>query len=137
MTDEKIGKITGYLWGGTFKNIDFNMRQNEINLHIQVNDLDVIMNHNLSFFGVSTFYYINNAEDKRKRFYEMEDQYDFDFTSLNYVENIKIEVSHHTYDWMERYSSKVNVYIEVWSKVLFIECTGMKLDGKIYNFNEE
>ena len=88
MTDEKIGKITGYLWGGTFKNIDFNMRQNEINLHIQVNDLDVIMNHNLSFFGVSTFYYINNAEDKRKRFYEMEDQYDFDFTSLNYVENI-------------------------------------------------
>lgn len=137
MTDEKINKIAGCLWGGTFKNIDFNMRQNEIDLHVCVLDMGVRTHHDITFIGVSTFYYVNDSKKYRTQISDMEPEYDFDFTSLNYVENIKIDVSHHAYDWMDRYSAEVNVYIEVWEKVLFIECTGMKLDGKIYNFNEE
>ncbi|MCI8540516.1 MAG: hypothetical protein HFE68_07025 [Erysipelotrichaceae bacterium] len=137
MTDEKINKIAGCLWGGKFENIDFNMRKNEINLNICMHYATGKEFHCLSFIGVSTFYYVNDSKKYRTQISDMEPEYDFDFTSLNYVENIKIDVSHHTYDWMERYSAEVNVYIEVWEKVLFIECTGMKLDGKIYNFSEE
>lgn len=136
MTDKEVNELAGFLWGGVIKSIDFNIHKNEIVFHICMHYHERTENHELYFLGVSTYYYVNNDIRYRKNLYEIEEDGYLEFTTLNYIEHMNISFSHDEHEWLKRYSSEANVYVEMWEKVLFIECTGIRIDNQIYMFNQ-
>lgn len=137
MRDKEIEKKTEFLWEGTIKSNSFNWFHNEISLTIEVNYGEKKGIHELTFIGVSAYHFSNESGERRKELYEYDESEGdrMELTSVNYVEEIEFITKNAQYPWLSRYSTEANVYLEIWGKVLFIECTGMKIDDQIYMFD--
>ena len=132
-----LNKALGKLIGSVIKNIDFDLGRNRISFELEAHYAEGITQHCVNFDRVSLFYFINNNTDTRKIFHIIgEGDYKDGYLEFTYAEAMDevdfIPKIHKSKAMFKNCSGKVNVFIEIWNKVLFIEAELAYVDGVEY-----
>lgn len=118
------------MWSSKVMNLDFNMINNSISIVIEILDGGITSTHIIEFREVSAYYFINNTGDRRKEFIIPETNDFLELTSISIIENSDLKIDSKE-EWIVQYYSKVNVMIEIWNRVLFVEANQVVIDSKI------
>ncbi len=137
MTDAQINALAGFLWGGVIESLDFHIRNHEIIFYICMRYNSGFQFHELSFFGIHSYYFVNHHRNYRKELYEIGEDCILDFTSVSYMQDILISVTSHEHPSLNCCDLKTRVLVEMFSKELFIDCDGMRIDDNIYLFDNQ
>ena len=125
-------KTINLLWAGTIKKIEFILLKHSVSLEIEVIENENVFKYEMTFEGVSSYFYSNNEGDKRLQI-ESYDEGDYlELTSIHYIQegigNIIIESQREK--WTKNWYASANFVLEIWSSYLFIEATSLSVNEK-------
>lgn len=127
-----LNNMVSCLWGGVIKDYSFNIIKNEIVFQLFTVDNGKQMEYSLELFNVSAWFFINNTNKERKKFYKCEPDDYLELTSINIIQDAFLGADSIDEKWVREYSSSVNIAIEIWNSYLFIEAETIVINGFEY-----
>ncbi|MFC4652617.1 hypothetical protein ACFO26_06810 [Lactococcus nasutitermitis] len=107
----------------------FDILGNKLEMDLSLLDGGEKQNFHLEILGISAYYYVNNNGEIRKVFSEKEEDDYLELTSITLLQEfVDINIVSKNSKWLEQYSSKGNLVIELWDKLLILEMTTIILD---------
>lgn len=93
-----------------------------------------ISNHQIEFKEVSCLYFVNNNFKRRKDIVPVEDGDYLELTNVNLLTH-KTSLSLESEEdlWLSQFSGEGNVVLEIWNKLLILECSQIEIDNQIYD----
>lgn len=90
--------------------------------------------HQLEFRNVSCLYFSNNTSQKRTIIVPTEDDDYLELTSIHLLaEKTSISLNSDEDTWIHQFDGGGNVVLELWNKLLVIECSQVIIDNQIYH----
>ncbi|EJV44379.1 Uncharacterized protein BC141101_00534 [Bacillus toyonensis] len=112
------------------------MLNDNIKFTLQVIDNGVIKDYKLVLIEVSSFYYVKDDEKRRFAFYDREKVDYLELTTIYYedpnLSEVKLSLQNEK-EWSSKYSTGVNIIIEIWDSILLVEAKQFSLNGKVIN----
>lgn len=131
-----IQSILDDLWGATILETHIDLLNDNIKFTLQVIDNGVIKDYKLVLIEVSSFYYIKDDEKRRFAFYDREKVDYLELTTIYYedpnLSEVKLSLQNEK-EWSSKYSTGVNIIIEIWDSILLVEAKQFSLNGKVIN----
>jgi len=113
--------------------LDFDILTNSIRMSLELPDDCDERNCQLVFKNVSSHYFVNNTNEKRKEFVEFENGDYLEMTSIDIIDgSLAIEPKAHE-KWIEQYEASANIAIEIWSRILLIEASKVIIADKEFD----
>ncbi|AUW96719.1 YxiG family protein [Streptococcus pluranimalium] len=110
------------LWGATILEYNMDLFRNNLNMQLKLLDGGNESFHTLNFKNISTAYFLNDVDD-----------FKYVITDMEYLELTAIELldeeSPLIFQGNAQNNSKVNVIMEIWNQVLFLETNSIEVDG--------
>lgn len=123
------------LWAGVIQHLNFDILQHTITFHIQTIDNDDVDHFILTFKGVSSYYFVEDSEEKRLHPIDPDEDAYLELTSIDYYENgvgqISIQSSSEN-NWVNNYFSSANFVLELWNSMLFIEAQIVTINDETF-----
>jgi hypothetical protein len=110
--------------------INFDILKNRIKISLDFSNGINEKNTELVFEHVSSFYFVNNTEEQRKNFVMFENGDYLELTSIDIVEGYNTIEPKANEKWIEQYKTSINISIEIWNRVLFIESSQVIVGDK-------
>ncbi|UKS62819.1 YxiG family protein [Bacillus toyonensis] len=136
MNSINIQSILDDLWGATILETHIDLLNDNIKFTLQVIDNGVIKDYKLVLIEVSSFYYIKDDEKRRFAFYDREKVDYLELTTIYYedpnLSEVKLSLQNEK-EWSSKYSTGVNIIIEIWDSILLVEAKQFSLNGKVIN----
>ncbi|HDR7364580.1 hypothetical protein COE79_09330 [Bacillus toyonensis] len=124
------------LWGATILETHIDLLNDNIKFTLQVIDNGVIKDYKLVLIEVSSFYYVKDDEKRRFAFYDREKVDYLELTTIYYedpnLSEVKLSLQNEK-EWSSKYSTGVNIIIEIWDSILLVEAKQFSLNGKVIN----
>ncbi|PHC65751.1 hypothetical protein COF39_25125 [Bacillus toyonensis] len=131
-----IQSILDDLWGATILETHIDLLNDNIKFTLQVIDNGVIKDYKLVLIEVSSFYYVKDDEKRRFAFYDREKVDYLELTTIYYedpnLSEVKLSLQNEK-EWSSKYSTGVNIIIEIWDSILLVEAKQFSLNGKVIN----
>ncbi len=112
------------------------MLNDNIKFTLQVIDNGVIKDYKLVLIEVSSFYYVKDDEKRRFAFYDREKVDYLELTTIYYedpnLSEVKLSLQNEK-EWSSKYSTGVNIIIEIWDSILLVEAKQFFLMVKVIN----
>lgn len=120
------------LWAGTIKRIDFNLLKHSISLEIEVIENISAFKYEVTFEGVSSYFFSNNEGDERLKINTYDEGDYLELTSIHYVkEGIgDIIIESQREKWTKNWYASANFVLEIWSSQLLIEAKSLSVNGR-------
>lgn len=136
MNSINIQYILDNLWGATILETHIDLLNDSIKFTLQVIDNGVIKDYKLVLIEVSSFYYVKDDEKRRFAFYDREKVDYLELTTIYYedpnLSEVKLSLQNEK-EWSSKYSTGVNIIIEIWDSILLVEAKQFSLNGKVIN----
>jgi len=136
MNSSNIQSILDDLWGATILDTHMDLLNDSIKFTLQVIDNGVIKDFKLVFIEVSSFYYVKDDEKRRFAFYDREKVDYLELTTIYYedpnLSEVKLNLQNEK-EWSSKYSTGVNIIIEIWDSILLVEAKQFSLNGEVIN----
>ncbi|PEK35083.1 MULTISPECIES: YxiG family protein [Bacillus cereus group] len=136
MNSINIQSILDDLWGATILETHIDLLNDNIKFTLQVIDNGVIKDYKLVLIEVSSFYYVKDDEKRRFAFYDREKVDYLELTTIYYedpnLSEVKLSLQNEK-EWSSKYSTGVNILIEIWDSILLVEAKQFSLNGKVIN----
>ncbi|MBJ8099126.1 hypothetical protein JDS98_13655 [Bacillus cereus group sp. N11] len=136
MNSINIQSILDNLWGATVLETHIDLLNDSIKFTLQVIDNGVIKDYKLVLIEVSSFYYVKDDEKRRFAFYDREKVDYLELTTIYYedpnLSEVKLSLQNEK-EWSSKYSTGVNIIIEIWDSILLVEAKQFSLNGKVIN----
>ncbi|AXK17360.1 hypothetical protein COF61_31345 [Bacillus toyonensis] len=136
MNSINIQSILDDLWGATILETHIDLLNDSIKFTLQVIDNGVIKDYKLVLIEVSSFYYVKDDEKRRFAFYDREKVDYLELTTIYYedpnLSEVKLSLQNEK-EWSSKYSTGVNIIIEIWDSILLVEAKQFSLNGKVIN----
>ncbi|WIG43072.1 YxiG family protein [Bacillus toyonensis] len=136
MNSINIQSILDDLWGATILETHIDLLNDNIKFILQVIDNGVIKDYKLVLIEVSSFYYVKDDEKRRFAFYDREKVDYLELTTIYYedpnLSEVKLSLQNEK-EWSSKYSTGVNIIIEIWDSILLVEAKQFSLNGKVIN----
>ncbi|AHA09756.1 MULTISPECIES: YxiG family protein [Bacillus] len=136
MNSINIQSILDDLWGATILETHIDLLNDNIKFTLQVIDNGVIKDYKLVLIEVSSFYYVKDDEKRRFAFYDREKVDYLELTTIYYedpnLSEVKLSLQNEK-EWSSKYSTGVNIIIEIWDSILLVEAKQFSLNGKVIN----
>ncbi|MGH1286501.1 YxiG family protein [Bacillus toyonensis] len=136
MNSINIQSILDDLWGATISDTHIDLLNDSIKFTLQVIDNGVIKDYKLVFIEVSSFYYVKDDEKRRFAFYDREKVDYLELTTIYYedpnLSEVKLSLQNEK-EWSSKYSTEVNIIIEIWDSILLVEAKQFSLNGEVIN----
>ncbi|PEJ12352.1 hypothetical protein COL48_04905 [Bacillus toyonensis] len=136
MNSINIQSILDDLWGATILETHIDLLNDNIKFTLQVIDNGVIKDYKLVLIEVSSFYYVKDDEKRRFAFYDREKVDYLELTTIYYedpnLSEVKLSLQNEK-EWSSKYSTGVNIIIEIWDSILLVEAKQFSLNGKEIN----
>ncbi|EEL60638.2 hypothetical protein CN639_12085 [Bacillus toyonensis] len=136
MNSINIQSILDNLWGATILETHIDLLNDSIKFTLQVIDNGVIKDYKLVLIEVSSFYYVKDDEKRRFAFYDREKVDYLELTTIYYedpnLSEVKLSLQNEK-EWSSKYSTGVNIIIEIWDSILLVEAKQFSLNGKVIN----
>ncbi|MDP7992064.1 MULTISPECIES: YxiG family protein [Bacillus] len=136
MNSSNIQSILDDLWGATILDTHIDLLNDSIKFTLQVIDNGVIKDFKLVFIEVSSFYYVKDDEKRRFAFYDREKVDYLELTTIYYedpnLSEVKLNLQNEK-EWSSKYSTGVNIIIEIWDSILLVEAKQFSLNGEVIN----
>ncbi|HDR7316026.1 YxiG family protein [Bacillus toyonensis] len=136
MNSINIQSILDNLWGATILETHIDLLNDSIKFTLQVIDNGVIKDYKLVSIEVSSFYYVKDDEKRRFAFYDREKVDYLELTTIYYedpnLSEVKLSLQNEK-EWSSKYSTGVNIIIEIWDSILLVEAKQFSLNGKVIN----
>jgi len=132
MNSINIQSILDDLWGATILETHIDLLNDNIKFTLQVIDNGVIKDYKLVLIEVSSFYYVKDDEKRRFAFYDREKVDYLELTTIYYedpnLSEVKLSLQNEK-EWSSKYSTGVNIIIEIWDSILLVEAKQFSLNG--------
>jgi hypothetical protein len=115
------GKLSN-LWGSTILEYNMDLFRNSLEMKLRLRDGENESFHTLNLRNISTAYFLNDVGDFKYLFPEME------YLELTSIELLDEKTSV-LYPSNAQNNSKVNMFMEIWNQVLFLETNNIEVDG--------
>ncbi|MGT2973499.1 hypothetical protein BVE84_10130 [Streptococcus azizii] len=85
------------------------------------------------FKEVSTFYFIHDQSESRKKIYSPYLYKDLETSDIGLLnQNVTIRLISDSIDWVSEYSGGGNIFIEIWDQLLILEAKRVSINGIEY-----
>ncbi len=118
------------LWATVITDISFDIRHKN-KFRIDCKNGGTGEKHFVEFHEVSALYFLSDTTRSRKDLYDCDDDYYFELTSIDYIPDCKAKFES-TDTYFQQYSSDVNVALDIWERVVFIEAGRVIVNGVEY-----
>lgn len=114
---------------------NFDILKNTLTFKLEIADNNNKTKINkLIFEGVTTFFFVNDNNEDRKKLYPVEENDYLELTGIYYIKNkISIIPSDSKEKWLNNYMGEGDIIIEIWGKLLIIEAISVRSDGWSHN----
>lgn len=139
MKKKEVQDHLNNLWGTVITDIQVDLLNNTLTIQLEIHENNLISFETLRFIDVSAFYYVKDNLENRFNFYDRENVYYLEMTSIDYIENIKYDFqikSASDAEWSEHYKTDTNIVVEIWNSVLFIEARRIVLGNRIFELKD-
>ncbi len=136
-TLSEIQEKLNILWASMITKLTVDILRHSIRF-----DLTVIKNGDevdfiLQFDGVSSFYFVEDAGEKR--LYPIEPD-EGDYTEISTIHYYKLgvgqlNITSKSETWVKQYNSSANFALELWNSLLLIEASSILINGDRFNVN--
>lgn len=136
MNDVDIQQILDELWGATILDTQLDILKDNMKFILQIIDDGAIKEIKLEFIDVSAFYYVKDEENLRFEFYNREKVEFLELTTIYYQDSNMSKVKLDLLDeeeWGSKYSTGINIVMEIWDSILLIEAREMSLNEQLIN----
>ncbi|WP_242296787.1 MULTISPECIES: hypothetical protein [unclassified Bacillus cereus group] len=136
MNDVDIQQILDELWGATILDTQLDILKDNMKFILQIIDDGAIKEIKLEFIDVSAFYYVKDDENLRFEFYNREKVEFLELTTIYYQDSNMSKVKLDLLDeeeWGSKYSTGINIVMEIWDSILLIEAREMSLNEQLIN----
>lgn len=129
-----IQKRMNELFESKIVSYSMDILENKLKLELELLANEVIKRYKVEFMDISTFYFINNTTDERKKRYAPEEDDYLELTSINLSNsNISISLDCKEEIWLKQYDGCGTVLLEIWSKLVVLEAKKLKVNGDVYS----
>ncbi len=119
------------LWATVITDMSFDM-MNKNKFRIDCKDGGTEEKYFVEFHEVSAIYFLNDTTEFRKDFFDDDDEDSYlELTSIDYIPDCKAKFES-TDTYFKQYSSDVNVALDIWKNVIFIEAGKVIVNGVEY-----
>lgn len=136
MNDVDIQQILDELWGATILDTQLDILNDSMKFILQIIDDGAIKEIKLEFIDVSAFYYVKDDENLRFEFYNREKVEFLELTTIYYQDSnlskVKLDLLDEE-EWGSKYSTGINIVMEIWDSVLLVEARGISLNEQLIN----
>ncbi|HDR7967840.1 YxiG family protein [Bacillus pacificus] len=136
MNDVDIQQILDELWGATILDTQLDILNDNMKFILQIIDDGAIKEIKLEFIDVSAFYYVKDDENLRFEFYNREKVEFLELTTIYYQDSnlskVKLDLLDEE-EWGSKYSTGINIVMEIWDSILLIEAREMSLNEQLIN----
>lgn len=136
MNDVDIQQILDELWGATILDTQLDILKDNMKFILQIIDDGAIKEIKLEFIDVSAFYYVKDDENLRFEFYNREKVEFLELTTIYYQDSNMSKVKLDLLDekeWGSKYSTGINIVMEIWDSVLLVEARQISLNEQLIN----
>lgn len=134
--EEQLSNTLNDLWASIIESYEFDILKSTISFELKTIDNGCENKYRIVFAGVSTWYFVKNAGEKRlnKIAALNEDDY-LELTSIDfYEEGIgQIKPLSTEENWVNHYYSNANFALEIWNALLLVEAKTIIINGYKYN----
>ncbi|MDQ8765938.1 YxiG family protein [Streptococcus ruminantium] len=118
-------RINSYRW---------DMLNNTLFISLILLENGVTSEYQLEFRNVSCLYFANDTSKNRTIVVSPDEGDYLELTSIHLLtDETDINLYSETDKWLCQFNGKGNIVLEIWNKLLVIECSQVLVDGKIYN----
>src|SRR5699024_7299207 len=124
------------LWASIIESYEFDILKNTISFELKTIDNGCENKYRIVFAGVSAWYFVKNASEKRLN--KMVALNEGDYLELTYIELydrgiIQIKCISTEENWLNHYYSNAKFALEIWNALLLVEVKTIIINGYKYN----
>lgn len=130
-----LENLLNKLWGSSIKKLEFDVLRNSITFELTTVDLEEATDYHVTFIGVSSHYYTRNNGASRLAPFSFEEGDYLELTSIDYFKAGVGEIAIHApeKEWVGGYKASANFALEIWSALLFIEATSVRINDQYFS----
>lgn len=127
---EKIQDKLNELFDSKILTYNLNILNNTFDITVEIQEGEKKFEKEITFYGVTTFFFVNNDTKNRKKLYTAEPMDFLELTSIYFVNNQRISIAPFSTDeaWLNNYVGEGNIIIEIWNKLLILEAVSLKIN---------
>lgn len=134
--EEQLSNTLNDLWASIIESYEFDILKNTISFELKAIDNGCENKYRIVFAGVSAWYFVKNASEKRLNKMVALNEGDYlELTSIDFYEGGigQIKPLSTEENWVNHYYSNANFALEIWNALLLVEAKTIIINGYKYN----
>lgn len=127
-----IDNALGALWASKIKKYSVDFLNNSMFFELETIDFEATQNHTLEICQISALCYFNNTKDSIDKIWTPEPDDYLELTSISHINRTEQVIKSIDEKWAEQYGGTFNMCLELWSNMIFVSTTLIKIDGVSY-----